>query len=68
MSVPATLEAALMRLEYTEALAIDLAIKAGRLSVALDGQEQYRELRADVLDAMNAIEGLARRFKEGELP
>lgn len=68
MSTPATYEAALVRLEYTEVLAIDLAIKAGRLVVALDGQEQYRELRADVLDAMKVIEGLARRFDAGELP
>ena len=56
------------RLEYTEVVAIDLAIKAGRLVVALDGQEQYRELRTDVLDAMKAIKDLPRRFAEGELP
>ena len=50
------------RLEYTEVVAIDLAIKASRLNVALDGQEQYRDLRQDVLDAVKVIEGLARRF------
>jgi cobalamin biosynthesis protein CobD/CbiB len=41
--------------ERLEAAGIALAMAAGKLNVALDGQEQYRPLRKAVLDTMEAF-------------
>jgi hypothetical protein len=38
----------------------DLALKAGKLGVALDGQEKYRRLRADVVESMEVAANVLR--------
>lgn len=43
------------RADATRDAAVNLALCAGKLVVALDGQEKYRRHRQAVLDAMNTL-------------